>query len=117
MCGEISFVIFSLQSVIVATLALARDQGKGLQGCGLRGKLWVTQTRSWKYEGVWGNEPSHPQGSSTSELEYRWTPKSSKSDCRGQTSMAWGVPYTIVNLLELKMGSHHPFRHLKHKLW
>jgi hypothetical protein len=49
---------------------------------------------------MWGNEPSHPQGVPLWELESRWTPESLKDDCRGQTSMAWGVPYIIGNILE-----------------
>jgi hypothetical protein len=34
------------------------------------------------------------------ELESRWTPKSSESDCKGQNSLNWGVPYIIRELLE-----------------
>jgi hypothetical protein len=34
------------------------------------------------------------------ELESRWTPKCSESDCRCQNPMHWGVFYTIENLLK-----------------
>jgi len=34
------------------------------------------------------------------ELEFRWTPKSSKSDFRGQNPLNWGVIYIITKLLE-----------------
>jgi hypothetical protein len=36
------------------------------------------------------------------ELEFRWTPKCSKSDCKGQNPMAWGVIYTIGKKLKRK---------------
>jgi len=36
------------------------------------------------------------------ELESRWTAESSKSDCKGQNSMDWGVPHIIGKLLELR---------------
>jgi len=47
------------------------------------------------------------------EMEFRWTPESSKGDCRGQNSMFWRNIYSIGKLL----GLHHPFGHLKHELW
>jgi hypothetical protein len=31
-----------------------------------------------------------------------WTPESSKSNCRGQNPLDWGVPYIIGKLLELR---------------
>jgi hypothetical protein len=34
------------------------------------------------------------------EMESRWTPKTSESNCRGQTSMSCGIPYIIEKLLE-----------------
>ncbi len=36
------------------------------------------------------------------ELEFQWTPKSSKSNYRGQNSLDWGVSYIIGKLLERK---------------
>jgi hypothetical protein len=33
-------------------------------------------------------------------MESRWTPKTSESDCRGQTSMSYGVLYIIEKLLK-----------------
>jgi hypothetical protein len=36
------------------------------------------------------------------EMESRWTPETSKSDCRGQTSMDYGVLYIIGKLLKLR---------------
>jgi len=36
------------------------------------------------------------------ELESRWTPECSKSDCKGQNSMDWGFFYTIENLLKFR---------------
>ncbi len=52
---------------------------------------------------MWRNEPSHIQRELPLwELEFRWTPKSSKSDYRGQNSMDWKVPYIIGKLLKLR---------------
>jgi hypothetical protein len=36
------------------------------------------------------------------EMESRWIPETSKSDCRGQTSMSCGVPYIIGKILKRK---------------
>jgi hypothetical protein len=33
-------------------------------------------------------------------MEFRWTPKTSENDCRGQNPMACGILYIIGNLLE-----------------
>ncbi len=52
----------------------------------------------WK---VWGNEPSNSQGNSPLwEMEFRWTPKFSESNCKGQNSIAQRVLYIIANILE-----------------
>jgi hypothetical protein len=42
----------------------ARDQGKGLQGCGPRKNPRNDISCSWECRRVWGNEPSHSQMSS-----------------------------------------------------
>jgi hypothetical protein len=34
------------------------------------------------------------------ELEFRWTPESSESDCKGQNPLDWRFPYTIWKFLE-----------------
>jgi hypothetical protein len=54
--------------------------------------------------------PSEPP---LSELKSRWTPKFSGKDCKGQNSLNWNVIETWMS----KVGQHHPFGHLKHKLW
>jgi len=36
------------------------------------------------------------------EMESRWTPKTSESNCTGQTSMSYGILYIIGKLLEHK---------------
>jgi hypothetical protein len=36
------------------------------------------------------------------ELEYRWIPKFSESNCKGQKPLDWKVSYIIENLLELR---------------
>jgi hypothetical protein len=53
------------------------------------------------------------------EMESRWTPETSESDCRGQTSMDYGVLYIIGKLLERRClnGLTWLIWNLKHKLW
>jgi hypothetical protein len=36
------------------------------------------------------------------ELEFQWTPKSSKCNCKGQNPLPWRVFYIIENLLKRK---------------
>jgi len=50
-----------------------------------------------EYEGV---NPHTPKATPTLEMESRWTPETSESDCRGQTLMSRGVLYIIEKLLE-----------------
>jgi hypothetical protein len=41
-----------------------------------------------------------PRELSLWELEFWWTPESLESDCRGQNSLDWSVPYIIEKLLK-----------------
>jgi hypothetical protein len=53
-------------------------------------------------------------------MESRWSPESSKSNCKGQNSLDWSVPYTIEKLLKtkcLKWAYMTHLEYLKHKLW
>jgi hypothetical protein len=59
------------------------------------------EAREWRK--VWGNEPSHSQGSfHFGSSESQWTPKSLDGDCKGQNPMDWRVLYIIENLLKHK---------------
>ncbi len=50
---------------------------------------------------MWGSEPSHsPRQLPLWKMDSQWTSKISKSNCRGQNSMACGVLYIIEKLLE-----------------
>jgi hypothetical protein len=51
---------------------------------------------------MWRNEPSLPNELSSWELESQMDSWISKSDCKGQNSMDWSVPYIIEKLLERK---------------
>jgi len=46
--------------------------------------------------------PHTPERVPLWELESRWTPKFLEGDCRGQTSMDWGVSYIIGKFLECR---------------
>jgi hypothetical protein len=54
--------------------------------------------------GMWENvrewTPTLPSELPLWELEFGWTPKSSKSNFRGQNPLDWGVPYIITKLLK-----------------
>jgi len=45
-----------------------------------------------------------PKAISLGEMESQWTPETSESDCRGQTSMDCGVLYINGKLLKHRMG-------------
>jgi len=93
----------------VATLALgSRPRLRGLQGCGPRGSPGVKARGSpgvtshtfgsvRKCEGV---SPHTPKATPTWEMESQWTPKTSESDRRGQTSMSCGVLYIVEKILK-----------------
>ncbi len=87
---------------IVATLALGSWLKQGFARLWAKKEAMSHTTYSWECERVWGNEPSHPQGVPFWELEFRWAPEFSEDDCRGQTSMAWCVPYIIGKLLKFR---------------
>jgi hypothetical protein len=53
-------------------------------------------------------------------LESRWIPECSEAYYRGPNPMDWGVflyHWKAIEMYMSKMGSHHPFGHLKQKLW
>ncbi len=63
-------------------------KAKGSQGSGLR--------RVWEWRFILPSELSFW------ELESRWNPKPSKSDCRGQNTLHWRVFYIIGKLLKCR---------------
>jgi hypothetical protein len=81
-----------------------------LNGCrnpslGLATKAMVykvaSQEEAWEWRKVWGNEPSHSQGSfHFGSFESQWIPEFSKNDCKGQNPMDWRVLYIIGKLLK-----------------
>jgi len=98
-------------------------KAKGLRGCGPRGRKPRSQgkgiarvrakrkprshiTYSRECKKVWRSVREWtltlPRQFSLWEMESRWTPKTSKSDLRGQNSMACGVLYIIGKLLKLR---------------
>jgi hypothetical protein len=88
-------------SQVVATLALGSRLRQGLAKVQAKSEVQESHfmlskvqesAREWTF-----TLPSEP---SFWELEFQWTPKFSKGDCRG--SLDWKVLYIIGNLLELK---------------
>jgi hypothetical protein len=96
-------------------------KAKGLQGCGPRGRkpesqgrgiarVWAKRkpgshiTYSRECKKVWGSVREWtftlPRQLPLWEMESRWTPETSKSDCKNQNPMACGVLYIIGKLLE-----------------
>jgi hypothetical protein len=73
---------------------------KGLQECGLRGKPGnhIPYYRKCKRVREW--TLTLLRELPFWELAFRWTSKSSKSNCKGQNSLDWGVPYIIEKILE-----------------
>jgi hypothetical protein len=105
----IDMLKFSFNELIVATLALGlRPRLRGLQGCGprgsprvkARGSPGVTSHIPGSVRKCEGMNPHTPKATLTWEMEFRWTPKTSESNCRGQNSMYYGVLYIIGKLLK-----------------
>jgi len=87
----------------VATLTLGSWPRQGFARLRANKEARNHTTYSHGCERVWGNEPSHPQGVPLWELEFQRTLKSLEDNCRGQTSMAWGVSHSQgVPLWELE---------------
>ncbi len=86
----------------VATLALGSRPKQRFARLQAKKEVENHTTYSRECERVWGNEPSHPRKSPTLGVGVRWTPNFSEDDCRGQTSMDWGVSYIIGKILERK---------------
>jgi hypothetical protein len=68
------------------------------QKCNL--KITFTLLKVWKTLREWTHTP--PSGLPLWEFESLLSPKSSKSDLKGQNSLNWGLPYTIEKFLRLK---------------
>jgi len=107
-------------------------KAKGLQGCEPKGSLRIKAekkpgshiTYSRECKKVWGSMKKWTftllRQLPLWEDECRWTSGTSKSDFRGQNSMACGVSLYHWKALRTqisKMSSHCSFEHLKHKLW
>ncbi len=88
-------------ALVVATLAL--DQGKGVT------RLWAKRETHESLhmlpgvQRVWGHEPSHSRGNShVRNWSPKWTPESSKCNCRGQNPFPWKVIYIIKKILKCR---------------
>jgi hypothetical protein len=91
---------FIKQNCCNPSIGLA-TKAKGLQGCGPRRSLGITSHTPGsvrKCEGVW--TLTLPTQLPFWEMEFRWTPKISKSDFRGQNSMSCDALHIIRNLLK-----------------
>jgi hypothetical protein len=77
---------------IVATLALGlRPRQKACKGMGQE-----------KCERIWGWRLTFPSEFPFWELESQWTPEPSKSNCRAQNTLHWGVIYIIGKILKCR---------------
>jgi hypothetical protein len=96
-----SYTPFYEKQFYVATIALGSwPKQRGLQGCGPRRSLGVTQHAPGIVRKCEGMNPHTLKGIPLWEMESRWIVESSKGNCRGQNTMAWGVLYIIKNFLE-----------------
>jgi len=75
-------------------------KAKALQGCKPKRNPGVTSQTPGSVRKCEGVNPHTPKATPTWEMESRWTPEISKSDCRRQNSMAHGVLYIIGKLLK-----------------
>jgi hypothetical protein len=96
-----SIYIFKRKNVI--TLVLGSQPKQGVARCGARGKPENHISCSWECKRVWRNEPSHSQmNSHLKNWSPKWIIKFLKSNCRGQNSIDWDIPYIIEKILERK---------------
>jgi hypothetical protein len=79
--------------IIVATLAFGSRPKQGLA------REWAKK-EAHECARVWEWTLTLPSELPFWELESRWTPKFSKSDCRGQNPLDWTIPYIIGKVLE-----------------
>jgi hypothetical protein len=80
-------------STIITTLALGSRPRQGLAR--VQAKKEARECgRVWEWTLTLPNEFSFW------ELESRWTPKTSKGDCKGQNPSPWGILYIIGKLLK-----------------
>jgi hypothetical protein len=103
MCNVDNFVCFFGQFLIVTTLALGSWPRQG---------LLKVRTKSEAYEshfmlpGVWESvrewTSTLPNELPLWELESQWTYKFLDSDCKGQSSLDWRLPYIIGKVLEFR---------------
>jgi len=83
------------------SLGLA-TKANGLQGCEPRLNLRSRSHAPGVQKSVRERTLTLPSELPCWELESRWTPKCSESDCKGQNLMAWRVIYIIGKLLKRK---------------
>jgi hypothetical protein len=110
---------FPRTTFYVATLALGSRPRQGVARLRAKKETRESHHMLLGVQTVWGNEPSHSQMNSHSgSWSPKWTPESSKRDCRGQNSMAWDVFYTIGKVLKRKCQKWARITHLDiWKLW
>jgi hypothetical protein len=81
----------------------AHDQGKGLQGCGLKERPGSHITCSRECQRMWGHEPSHSQvNSHVGNWSPKWTLKFSECNYMGQNPSIQRFIYIIGKLLTFK---------------
>ncbi len=81
-----------MKKYCVVTLALgSRPRQKAYKGVGQE-----------ECERVWGWRLTLPSELPFWELESRWTPEPSESDCRGQKTLHWRVIYIIGKILKCR---------------
>jgi len=105
---------------IIATLILGLRSKQGLVRGRDKRETWKAHLILLGVHGVRKNEPSHSQGNSHLGS---WSPKG-LPDLQGAIAGVkthWFEDFFISLesywIADVKMGSHHPFEHLKHKLW
>jgi hypothetical protein len=109
--GLYKWVIWWIRKHLVVTLALGWWPRQGVAR--LQAKRG---SQEWKE--VWGNEPSHPQGSShLGSWSPNGLPNVQRTIVGVKTQWIEKLFISLESYWNVDMGSHDPFGHLKHKLW
>jgi hypothetical protein len=93
------FILFVFHSCHNLSLGLA-TKARAYKGAGQERSSGVTFMLPGVQKSVREWTLTLPRELPLWELESWWTPESSESDCKGENSLNWDVPYIIGKLLE-----------------
>jgi hypothetical protein len=77
-----------------------RTKARACKGESQKGSPWIASHAPGSVGECEGMNPHTPKWAPTLGVEVPMDSKSSERNCRGQKTLDWGVPYTIIKLLK-----------------